>query len=73
MENDQKQTNYDGKSGYSGVVKTQVYVAPAPKKDCDCAPDAPCRLSGICTCDLAALTNQLKQEIKTSEKDDKRN
>ena len=51
----------------SGVAATSNY-APAPKKDCDCPLDAPCRLSGRCTCDLAndlaALTQKLKLETE---------
>ncbi|MBM3247109.1 hypothetical protein FJZ17_01030 [Candidatus Pacearchaeota archaeon] len=37
------------------------YPKPAPKKDCHCPADAPCRISGRCACDA------LKDLIKTIE------
>jgi hypothetical protein len=61
------ETNTPQTYSTSKAVATPNY-APAPKKGCDCPEDAPCRLSGICTCDLVALTNQLKRESETSEK-----
>ena len=68
MENEQKQPNYKGNPAYSNVVTTPVYVAPAPKKDCKCPLDAPCRLNKICACDLAALTLRLKREAEEKAK-----
>ncbi len=63
MINEPTQNEEHGYQGYAIVVKTPDY-APAPKAGCDCPPTAPCRISGICTCDLAALAKKLKQETE---------
>jgi hypothetical protein len=38
-------------------------IKPAPKKDCHCGPNAPCRKSGICDCDvLKGLVKKVEEE-----------
>jgi len=52
------QTRYEENGQATLTIEDTRAYAPAPRPDCHCPADAPCRMSGICTC---ALTLDLKK------------